>query len=97
MARPDPPPGFYETLGFVGKEREKILFSPSAEILLPRDPKTPLMERISRERHEYQTLEGLAQEFVQFINQTSRLALADARSTITLAHNKFISSDEAAL
>jgi hypothetical protein len=88
--RLDPPPGFYEALGFAVKKNEEHLFWPSAEILLPHDPKAPLVERMLLERDKHQTLEGLSQKFVKFINQTSRLTLADARSTIALAHNEFL-------
>jgi len=96
MARLDPPLGFYEALGVAGKRNEEALFWPSAEIILRPDPKAPHAEQISRAREDYQTLEGLAQGFVQFIDQTSRLALADARSTIALSHNQFMSAGETA-
>lgn len=89
MARLDPPLGFYESL-VAGDRSKEALFWPSAEIILRPDPKSPNASRTPAERHECPTLEGLADEFVGFIHQLGRRALADAKANIELPHKEFL-------
>jgi len=89
MARRDPPLGFYEALGIAGDRSKEALFWPSSEIILRPDPKAPYAERTPAVRGECHTLEGLADAFVQFVAQTGRFALSDAKATIALAHTEF--------
>lgn len=89
MARLDPPIGFYEALGVAGDRSKEALFWPFAEIILRHDPKAPLAGHVPAELEEYPTFERLAERFVRFINGMGLLALADAKSKITLPHNEF--------
>ncbi len=89
MARSDPPDGFYESVGAI-TTNEKARFWPSAEILLPIDPKAPKIDRTQAEIHEYPKLEDIANEFMGLIQQLGNYALADCEANINLPHKKLL-------
>lgn len=88
--RDDPPPSFFESLGIADDSIAMTLCCPWAEILFPLDPKAPKVDRTPAERHEYPTLEDLAEKFVEFIHQFGRLAFEDSNANIHLAHREFL-------
>lgn len=89
-ARSDAPPGFFEALEIKDDPAARMLFQPMAEIFLKRDPKAPNVARKLTAVDHGRLLEDLATEFVDLINETSRLVLQDAKANILLPHNEFI-------
>jgi len=89
MARMDPPPGFYESLGIKDDASQRAQFWPMKEIILKHEPKTPLAKRISQPLENHEMFEILVPQFKDFISETGLLALRDARQNIKLQVNKF--------
>ncbi|MDH4234073.1 MAG: hypothetical protein OEV15_02915 [Gallionella sp.] len=89
MARADPPPGFYESLGITDDAAQRAQFWPMKEIILKHEPKTPLVKRISQPRENIELFETLVPQFKNFISETGLLALRDARRNIKLQVNEF--------
>jgi len=87
-SRIDAPSGFFEALGIHNNKEAQFAFLPMEEIILNPNPKAPNIARktISNQR----LLEDLCIDFVELVNESSRLAYEDARSTIPLRHLEFI-------
>lgn len=90
QSRSDPPVGFYEALGIQDDPRATFPFQPMAEIILKPDPKAPRGTRTPRSSSGQRLLEELATEFVELLNESAKLACADAKNNISLPHAQFI-------
>lgn len=89
MARTNPPPGFYESLGITDNASQRAQFWPMKEIILKHEPKSPPAKRISQPRENNELFETLVPLFKDFISETGLLALRDARRNIKLQVNEF--------
>lgn len=87
--RSDPPPGFYESLGILNNSILRILFAPSAEIILQNDPKTPWAKKIPEPAEGQVLLEEMAAEFVVFIHDTGDIAIDEAKANIVIPVQSF--------
>ena len=94
--RADPPPGFFESIGVPEDDSKRFLYWPHQEIILTHDPKTPRLHRQSVRREDYMTLEGLAKECMDFLQNTGKLALQDAGDHIELQYSEFQNSSHGA-
>jgi hypothetical protein len=88
MARTDPPPGFYESLGVSDDASQRALFWPMKEIILQNAPKIPQTKRISQPRENHVLLQAIVPQFRDFVSETGLLALRDARRNIELKVNE---------
>lgn len=89
MARNDPPPGFYESLGLSNNPSQRALFWPMKEIILRSEPKTPHAKRVPQPVEEGVLLEDIAPQFRGFIEETGMRALKDAKRNIKLKVEQF--------
>lgn len=94
MARLDPPPGFYETLGIGDDPSTRSMFWPMAEIILRQNPKSARSGRKPQEATNSILLETVASDFSLFINKSGACALQDAKTHIKLTHSEFIKSQK---
>ena len=88
-ARNDPPPGFFEQLKLDPASPEATLVRPYKTILLEPEPTLRLSRPRNIPREEIPTLEQLGRDYESFINQTTELALSDARANIPLKVPEF--------
>ena len=89
--RADAPPGFFEALGISDDAATRFQFSPMEEIVLKPEPKTPQGKQAPVANYsDLDTLENIGQRFCEFINQTSKRALTDTRTSIKLVHETFL-------
>lgn len=88
--RDDAPAGFYKSMGVANDKDRKWQFQPMAEIILHPNPKSPRITRVPTPVAEQIHLEPLAKSFSDFMNESSKRALADARSNIHLTHDDFL-------
>lgn len=89
--RTDMPPGFLEQLGIDAESAMRFEYSPMEEILLKPEPKVPRGKKTPVANYEdLETLESIGPRFCEFINQTSKEALADATRNIKLNHQTFL-------
>jgi hypothetical protein len=86
--RTDAPNGFFEAMGVKENSVGRGLFQPMAQIILKRDPKLPWGTQKPQPFEESRFLEDLTSDFVSLFNQSTELALADARETIKLNYNE---------
>lgn len=89
MARLDPPPGFFESIGVSEDASQRALFWPMKEIILRHAPKTPHAKRIPQPRENCVLFEEVVPQFRDFISETGLLALSDAKRHIKLMVNEF--------
>ncbi|PHS10664.1 MAG: hypothetical protein COA78_10910 [Blastopirellula sp.] len=90
LHRTDPPPGFYESLGIAEDDANlRALYWPMKEILIRNDPKTPEVDRTSIPVSEQVLLEDLVVEYKEFIEESGKKILSDAKSSIVLNHTQF--------
>ena len=87
--RNDPPLGFFEQLKLDPDSTEAVVLRPYRTILLEPEPTLRLSRVRDVPREEIPTLEQLAPEYADFINQTAELALSDARANISLKVPEF--------
>ncbi len=85
MHRLDPPPGFYEGLGIPDDPSLRSRYWPMAEILITENPKSPWATQIASPARVADTLEAMAAEFTDLVNETGIAALRDARNNIRLS------------
>ncbi|WKZ46053.1 MAG: hypothetical protein QY306_09535 [Anaerolineales bacterium] len=93
-SRSDPPSGFYESIGIQENDEIKWMYEPMAEIILRNNPKSAHVAKKSQEVKDFITLESLADKFVNFIQESGKLAFQDAKENIELKHTNFSSRDE---
>jgi hypothetical protein len=84
----DPPPGFMESLGLL-KGHNDFLLAPMEEIVLMAEPKVPSHLRTPAPYDPKETLEFLAGQFVDLINQTAVVVFDNAKKRIVLNFNEF--------
>lgn len=89
LLRDDAPLGFYEALGLGEDNQQRWIYQPMAKINLHPNPKSPRVTRTPIPVEEQVYLETLAESFCRFINESARLSLEDAQSTIVLPHRSF--------
>ena len=89
MARRDPPPGFYESIGVSEDASQRAMFWPMKEIILKNEPKTPHAKRVSQTRENHVLFEDIVPQFRDLILETGLLALNDARRNIELRVRDF--------
>jgi len=80
----DPSTGFYENMGIPNDPMIRALYRPMAEIILEKDPKQPNITRTPQTLSDQVLLEDLSMEFLEFVNETGRTTLADAKNEIIL-------------
>ena len=90
--RSDPPPGFFESLGLPEDHPDRFQFSPAEQMVLHPEPKRPYVERDPAGYQDLQTVEGVAERFCQFINESGSLVLRDAMKSVPLNYRRFLSN-----
>jgi len=80
----DAPPGFYEALGIQGNPDAQWPFWPMEEIILTRNAKVPVIQRVPTPVAEQVVLEDMAERFVDFVNRIAKLSLDDAKCSFKL-------------
>jgi hypothetical protein len=84
--RPDPPTGFFASMGIPNDPISQALHGPMhpmQEVILPKRPKLPI-EQASTSSNGWTTLEGTEKEFCALITNSFRRAVEDTRKTIIL-------------
>jgi len=94
MARLDPPPGFYESLGIKDNATAESHFWPMAEIILQKDPKSVRMGRTPQTTSDSILLEDVANDFYDFLRGSSQKLIQDAKTYIKLNYDKFLENKE---
>jgi hypothetical protein len=89
--RTDPPLGFLEALGIESDSNMRFEYSPMEEIVLTPSPKLPRSKKPPSPAYkDLDTVESIGPQFCEFINQTSKKALADTISNIKLTHQTLL-------
>jgi hypothetical protein len=86
-SRPDPPTGFFESMGIPDDPLSQGLhgpFRPMLEVLLPKRPKLPI-DQAQSSNDSWTTLEGTEKEFYRLVTTSFCLVVEDARRTIVLS------------
>jgi hypothetical protein len=83
-ARTDAPPSFFENLGVPDDAAARAMFWPMKEIILRRFPRRPQELRKGLEKEPRVVFENLTEQCINFIEETGRIALNDAKRNITL-------------
>lgn len=78
------PEGFWEMLGLQNNLDAQWQFWPMEEIILTRNAKLPTVQRVPTPVSQQVLLEDVAERFVDFINDTVKLALEDAKCSFKL-------------
>lgn len=81
--RSDPPPGFFDRLGYPPEHPARNIIAPMSEVLIPIEPKLPI-EVLPSDRSSWTKLESLIDNFRTFINEAICLAHQDAKATLNL-------------
>lgn len=89
MARNDPPPGFYESLGIDDDPSKRAPFWPMKEIILRSEPKKPHTERVPQPRKDQVLLEDVVSILKDFIEDSGQYALDNAKDNIELKVKQF--------